>query len=146
MAEQLGLQQALGNGAAIDRHEGAIAARACGVDRFGSHLLARAALAGDEDRRLGTRDILDRIVHLQHGRRFADEAVIPACGVRALGRLCLSRGSPPFGGVAHRGQQPFAGHGFDQEIVSTQPHRIDCAGKGAVGGHDDEGRERIIVR
>jgi hypothetical protein len=42
-------------------------------------------------------------------------------------------------------QQPFAGHGFDQEIVSTQPHGIDCAGKGAVGRDDDEGRERLIV-
>ena len=52
VAEQLGLEQSLGKRGAVDRHERL--ARRCGercVDRARDELLARAALAADQDRR-----------------------------------------------------------------------------------------------
>src|SRR5262249_23004704 len=51
-AEELGLEEALGQRRAVDRDEGLLRPLAAGVDHAGDELLARAALAGDENRDL----------------------------------------------------------------------------------------------
>jgi hypothetical protein len=56
VTEQLTLEQALGEGAAVDRHEWAIGARAGGMDRSRDQLLARPGLALDEHRAPGRGD------------------------------------------------------------------------------------------
>jgi hypothetical protein len=49
VAEDLALHQVMGNGGAVEGDEGLIPTRAALVDGLGAHLLAGAALAGDED-------------------------------------------------------------------------------------------------
>src|ERR1017187_1553539 len=66
VAEELGLEERLGEGRARHRDERLVVARAFGVDGPGEELLPRAALAEDEDRRRaarrGARD-LERALH-----------------------------------------------------------------------------------
>src|SRR6185295_11296167 len=57
--EQLALQQILGDGAAVDRDERRATPRASAMERARDELLARAALARDEDRGLVVRDLRD---------------------------------------------------------------------------------------
>src|SRR5690606_25434935 len=49
VSEQLAFQELLGNGRAVDRDEPAVLARALRVQGAGNELLARAALAQDQD-------------------------------------------------------------------------------------------------
>src|SRR5262249_15397490 len=87
--EELALEQVFGERRARDRDEGAVAPRAPGVDRAREHVLARAALAEEEQRRLRRRGLprdLDRAAHrgalrLEQGRgleRAAQRAVLAA--------------------------------------------------------------------
>jgi hypothetical protein len=48
MPEQLGLEEGLGDGGAVDRHQGSAAAAASGVDCPCAELLARPGLPGEE--------------------------------------------------------------------------------------------------
>ena len=74
VAEELALEQLLGDGRAVDGDEALRAALAVVMDGAGDQFLARAALAGDHDRRVAVRDAADHLEDLLHGRRFADDA------------------------------------------------------------------------
>ena len=56
VAEELALEERVGNGRAVDRDEGAVLAAAAHVDRAGDELLAGAALAVDEHRGVALAD------------------------------------------------------------------------------------------
>ena len=73
--EQLALEQAFGNRRAVDRQEGALVAAAVEVDRAGDQLLARAALAQDQDVDVLRGDAADLFADRLHGRAAADETV-----------------------------------------------------------------------
>src|SRR5581483_9886160 len=74
VAEELALEELLRDRRAGDRHERTVRAPALVVDRLRDHVLADAALAGEEDRRgLARRDALHELVHLAHGGRLADD-------------------------------------------------------------------------
>ena len=75
VAEQLALDQVLGNRAAVDGDEALVAARAAGVDGARDDLLAGAALAGDQHGRVGVRDAVDQARMRGDGRAGAVEAV-----------------------------------------------------------------------
>src|SRR5262249_11762289 len=68
VTEELALEERLGQGGAVHRHEGAIAPRAGGVDRARRHLLAGAALAEEEHGRGGAGDLVDGVDDGAHGR------------------------------------------------------------------------------
>jgi len=68
IAEQLAFQEGLGEGAAVDGDELEVLPRARLVDRPGDHLLAGAALAGEQDRAVGGRDDPDGLVDFDHLR------------------------------------------------------------------------------
>src|SRR5262249_5141577 len=71
--EELALQQAGGNGGAVDRDEGALAALSRVVDGPRDQLLAGSGLAQDEHRRAGRRDGLHLMEYaLQRGRPSHD--------------------------------------------------------------------------
>ncbi len=72
VAEDLALEQRLGNRGAVDRHERHLRARAQLVDGLRDQLLAGARLAPDEHRCLRRRGLLDRLVDLPHLRAVAD--------------------------------------------------------------------------
>ena len=72
VAEQLALEQRLRQRRAVDRDEGGVRPRARAVDRPRRELLAGAALAEDQDRRLGPGHARDELVHPTDGRALAD--------------------------------------------------------------------------
>ena len=69
VAEQLRLDQLLGNRGAVDLHEPLAAAQAVAVDRARDQLLAGAALAEQQDGGVGRRGALDRVPDLPQRRR-----------------------------------------------------------------------------
>ena len=75
VAEQLGLDQLLGNGRAVDLDEALAAAQAVAVDGARDELLADAALALDQHRRVGRRGAADRGHHLLQRGAVADHLV-----------------------------------------------------------------------
>jgi hypothetical protein len=66
--EQLALDQIVRDGPAVDRHERTIATRPLSMDQTRGQLLAGAALAGDEDRRLSAGELGDQGANLLHRR------------------------------------------------------------------------------
>ena len=66
VAEQLALEQVLGDGGAVDRHQRAAGARAVVVDRLGDDLFAGAALAGEQHGGAQRRDAADGGEHRLH--------------------------------------------------------------------------------
>ena len=69
VAEQHALEHRLGDRGAVDGDERLRGAPAVEVDRVRDELLAGAALAGDEHRRVGVRDVLDAALDLEPVRR-----------------------------------------------------------------------------
>ena len=76
VAEQLGLEQALGDRRAVDLDQRPLALGAAGVDGAGDQLLAGAGLAGDQRRALGLRDQAGGAHRLLHQAAAADDAVV----------------------------------------------------------------------
>src|SRR5262249_4889730 len=71
--EQLGFEELLGEGGAVDRDEGLADAWRALPDEPGDDLLAGPGLSGDEHRRLRGRHARDLRQHLLPGRRDADD-------------------------------------------------------------------------
>src|SRR5690606_2034441 len=83
VAEDLALDERLGQGADVGRHERALATAAQVVDGAGDQLLARAALALDQDGQVGVGDLPEA------GEDLAD------CGALADDPRELARGDQP---------------------------------------------------
>src|SRR5690606_5299759 len=66
VAEELALEEVLRERRAVHRDEGAVRALALGVDRARGDLLARSALAADQDRRRRLRGARDQRRDLAH--------------------------------------------------------------------------------
>ena len=73
VAEQLGLEQVLGHGAAVDRHERPAGARRLVVNEARYPFLADAALAGEQHRRVDLRDAPRDVQHALHRRALEDQ-------------------------------------------------------------------------
>ena len=73
VAEQLALQQARGDGRAVQLDEGAVPPRAQLVQGAGDEFLARARLAANEHRGVGGGDGLDLLEHPAQGGTVADD-------------------------------------------------------------------------
>ena len=107
VTEQLGFEEILGDRGAVDRDEGLVLAQLTSVHVAGHHLLAGAALAGDEHRGVRAGDLLGEL----------DDA--------------LHRGVAPHEGaliVGHRLE-----HGGDELRIGRQ--RDVFVGAGLDGGH-----------
>jgi hypothetical protein len=90
VAEELALEQRLRDRRAVDGHEGPRGPRGEPVDRAGRDLLARAALAREEDGGIDGRHLADRGEHLLHARA-RPEHPLEAAGRRALSQLAVLR-------------------------------------------------------
>ena len=93
VAEQLGFEQVLRDGGAVDGDELALAAARL-VDRAGQQFLAGAARAQQHHRHIGVGDTLDGARDLEHFGRGADDRAehLPAAGLlRAAGSRPRSR-------------------------------------------------------
>jgi len=86
VAEQLALDDRLGQGAAVRLDERPVGAIAVVVDRVSHQLLARAGLAGDEDGGLALGDLGDLVVDELHLVRIADDVAGAENGPRSSAR------------------------------------------------------------
>ena len=77
VAEELALEQRLGDRAAVDRDEGLVRARARAVDRAREQLLAGAALALDQDARVARGHALRLGEQVLHQRGARDDVLAP---------------------------------------------------------------------
>jgi hypothetical protein len=83
VAEELGLDEVLGERGAVDLDVGSGGARALGVQRIGRQLLAGAALADDEHVGVRAGHRLQQIEHPAHRRRSRPGArPVPDCSAR----------------------------------------------------------------
>ena len=78
MAEELRLEERLGDRAAVHRHEGAPGPRRAAVDQRGDALLAGAALPGDQHRRVDPRHPPRQVEGPAHGLAAGQLAVLVA--------------------------------------------------------------------
>src|SRR5688500_19379825 len=77
VAEQLVLENAFAEAGAVQRDKPLLAALRIVVDRPGDQLLARAALAGDEDRDVAGRHLAGGRDGALHGPALADDPLEP---------------------------------------------------------------------
>ena len=143
MAEQLGLEQAFLQAAAIDGHQFALGAPAALVDRAGDHFLAGAALALDQHRRIGRRHHVDHFTQLEHRRAVADQRT---------GTQRMQLAPVEIAGVCQRGiVEGAANREFEfvevdrlGQIVggAAANHRNRVADRSEAGQHDD----RVLAR
>ena len=115
------------------------------VQRVGDEFLARAALALDEHGRARRGDLADRVEHVLHRRRRADEGVQALAGaafdlLAQFGVLALDHAAAQ--GAAHEDFQPVEVQRLGDEIVRPALHRGDGGVHRAVGGHHDAHRRR----
>jgi hypothetical protein len=96
----------------MDRHEGPIGPRAARVDGAGEALLARAALAAEEDGRVGLRDAREAGQRPRESLALADEALeagVALAFASDVGRTVST--SRERGGVGAQGGAPRCGGG-----------------------------------
>ena len=126
VAEQLGLEEGLGDGAAVDRDERALRARRAAVDLPRDDLLAGAGLAGDEHRDVGRRDLLDPPVDLAHRRARADELAVLLRLDRLLQRDVLAPQRVEQHRVLHeqRGLRGEDGERLERAVVEERDHVV----------------------
>jgi hypothetical protein len=152
VAEQLGLQQRLGEGRAVDGDEGLGPPGAALVQRARHQLLAGAALAGDQHRRVALGDGLDPVEQPQHRGAASDDGAGALAGavrlaLRQLGarlfQLALER---PLGGDPLQLQDDLVDvERLGQIVVGAFLQRRDRVVDGGVGGdEDDVGAGRLL--
>jgi len=87
VAEELALEDALGQGAAVEGDEAALAPPAVVVEGAGDELLACAALAVDEDGGVGGGDLAECVEGAEHAGVVADDALEAVALVELLAEL-----------------------------------------------------------
>src|SRR5262245_28128407 len=78
VAEELALEEGLGDRGAVLRHEGLVLARAVFVESARDELLAGAALPLDQDRIAARKHFLEELVDLPHRGRDPNDVVAPS--------------------------------------------------------------------
>ena len=135
VAEELALDQLLGNGRAVDLHEGAGGAEAQVVDVPRDELLARAVLAEDQHAPVGGSGLRD--VGAQRVEDGAlpdhDPAMLDLLLEGAVLRLELALAQ----GVLDHEQRLLEGQRLLDEVLGAHAHGLDRGLDGAVAGDDD---------
>src|SRR5581483_2334036 len=140
VAEELALEELLGDRGARDRHERAVRAAALVVDRLRDHVLADAALAREEHRRgLARRDLADELVDLAHGRRLADDGLETALLLRALAdRADLAAELGRLERLAEADEELLDLERLLQVVLGPELDRLDGVLDRRVGRHHDD--------
>jgi hypothetical protein len=148
VAEQLALQQGLGERGAVEGDEGLGRPRSERVDGAGQLALAGAALAGEQDGGPRSGDLLGEAIDLLHRRAGAEQA-LEAAAV-ALAQLSAEvLGLGPQRAALHR---PLDGEDeavdvdrLHQIVVGAGAHGRDGGGDLAEGGGDDDGQAAVLL-
>ncbi len=134
VAEQFAFQQVLGHGAAIDRDERPIAARAGLVNRARQQLFAGAAFAGDHDAGIGAGDHVSLRQALFHHRAARDDFAAPVFGgVGEAGDLQR---------LLHLVEQLLLVHRLGEERERAALRGLHGVRNRAVRGEDDHAQAR----
>ncbi len=123
VAEELGFDELLGDGGAVDLDEGLAGPQAVGVDGPGDELLAGAALAVDQDRGVGRGDLEDLLPEVLDQGVMADDLVV-FLGL-LLEVLALAAEVRLLEGVADADQDPLAVERLFQEIEGPELGGLD---------------------
>lgn len=146
VAEELALDEPLGDRRGVDGDEGAIPARTEFVDRPGDDLLAGPALPRDDRRRVAGGEELDGAEELAHRPALADEG--PETGAVVEAGL-EGAGLTPLRHVFRRGleesPQLAVVQRFGQEVLRTALHRLDGGVDAPVGGDEDDRPARVVA-
>ena len=139
VAEQLALDQLLGQRRAVHRDERRLRARPQPMQLARDQLLARAALTDDQDTARNRRDTRDA-----HRAARASGALSPMSDVSPSNRDCSDRSSLDQPPARHR-VFDLLNHALDRlrlvdESVRAQPHGLNAAIVTAGAGVDDDGR------
>ena len=139
VAEQLGLQEILGQGGAVDGDERAVLARRALVDGPRHALLAGAALAEDEHGGRGVGHLLDQRHHAPEGRAGADHRPLAQQVVQALlQRLVLLDELAALERLVDQLQELLAAEGLGEEVVGAVLHGLDGFLHRAERGQEDD--------
>ena len=131
VAEELGLHQRLGDGAAIDRDERVAGTRTERMQHSRGEFLAGARLAVDVNRHIALRQTRDQSAHVRHRGRLAEQALRQRCG-RAIRIGHLERGLDERAQVVER-------HRLVQVVERAGLQRGDRVFGRRVGGHNGDG-------
>ena len=143
MAEELAFEEVFGDRTAIDRDERLVAPRRLGVQCARQHLLAGAALAGQQDRALELGRSLDEFEDLDHARGCRHDGSLSdgALDLPPQQLICPAH-SLSLLGLANREQGLGRFERLREIVVGPQLHRLDRQLGRPVRGHQDHGRAR----
>ena len=138
VAEQLGFEQRVGNRRAVDRDKRPVGARAERVQAAREQLLAGAALAFEQHRRVGGRGAVQLLQHLAERRVLADDPRRAApLGQLLLQQDVLGQHAPLRDGALHHQQQVIGIDRLGEKVRRPLVHRGHGVLNAAVRGHDD---------
>ncbi|BBF65007.1 hypothetical protein AFERRID_12250 [Acidithiobacillus ferridurans] len=128
--EELTLHQPLGNGAAVDGHEGLVVTGSRGMNGACGQFLARTGLTGDVYRRITPRYAADIVAQALHDRRIADQS---------LGAAQTRWGqAAEINGLGYQSPQTRQLDGLGHVIEGPRLHRFDGTFGGRIGrNHGD---------
>ena len=141
VAKKRGLEQLRRHGAGVDGHERLVVARGVGVDGLGNDLLARAALALNQNRRPAGRDLRHEVEDAQHALALAhDVREVVALLEGALELKVFFLGAVAGDGRANVGKQFLVVPGLLDEVFRAGADGLDHVVHGAVGRDHDDGQ------
>ena len=145
VAEELALEQVLGDRGAVDDDEGLVARGAEIVDRARDELLAGAALAGDQHGRARRRDALDGAEHAAHHLALADQAPEPRLARHLVAQahdFLFERAA--LEELAHLDAQRVDLEGLGHEVGGAELHRLD-GGRDGARRREHQHRRRVVA-
>ncbi len=141
VAEELRLEQAFGQCAAVQRKEQAFRARRQLVEVAGNDFLTRSRFALDEDGALGRRHLLRQSHHIVKESRFAQRLDLTGTLAAAdllLELLVLRPQSPVLGGTAADRHHVVVGEGLLYIVESAFVHGLNRGLKRRLRRHEDD--------
>ena len=145
MAEELGLDEVLGDRGAVDGEERALGAQGVLVDATGDEFLARAAFAGDEHGGVARGDLADGLQDFLHRFGTADDAFLVVGRIHEHARRARRRREVATGGeglVDERDQLRLVER-LHHVVVSAELHGLDRGLRRAERRHEDHHRLRL---
>ncbi len=146
VAEDLALEPRLGNGRAVDGHEGKRRAGAELVNRLRHQFFSCTRLAGDEHGRAGRRGLFDDLVNLSHFRGVADHRAERAVlSQLAPQRLDLAARFLTLNDLVEENLEPLQVDRLGQIVVRAFLHRLDCGLDRSLRGEEQRGDIRALL-
>jgi len=144
VTEQLALENALGEGLAVDGDEGVADAVAPIVEQAGGELFAGAAFPLDEDGGFARRDSAQHVEEVAHRLALGDDRLRSIATADVFAQVAILRTqAPQLDCAADDGAQLVVVEGLGDVIEGAVAHRRYRTIHGSVGG-DQNDRRRVL--